>query len=103
MRVAIFLVALVVLLAVGGVATVLGAAGCDENLHPGTTRTTVCTHTGLDSGSNVAALLYFLAPSLLFLVALTVIPAARRRLMPAALAIAALSVVGYAIVLALIV
>ncbi len=88
------------LVAVGVVGMLASALGCDENLHPGTTRAELCTRAGLDNLLTLASLLYALAPLLLFLGLVAFIPAARRRPLLLAGGIAAVSAVGYSIFLA---
>ncbi len=89
-----------VLAALGWIGTGSAAAGCDENLHPGTTRTDVCRTLDLGGPKTV---LYLFGPLLLFAALLITIPVARRHIMVTAAAVAALSIVGYATVLALVV
>jgi hypothetical protein len=72
---------------VGWLGTVLGAAGCDENLHPDTTRTDVCNGTGLASSDRTGrAVLYASAPLMLFAGVLALLPVARRRVLATAVA-----------------
>ena len=67
--------AVVALAGLGLLATALGAAACDENLHPGTTRTEVCTKIGLDGPAyTLAAFLYAFGPTLVLVLLLALFP-----------------------------
>jgi hypothetical protein len=91
-----------VLAALGWIGTGLGAAACDENLEPGTTRGDVCKSTGLaGSAGNGKVILYLLGPLLLFVTLLGLVPLARRHIFVTGTAVAALTVAGYAVFLSL--
>ena len=88
---------------VGLFATLAGAAACDENLHPNTTRTDVCTRiigAGSD-GSSLMAFLYALGPALVLVLLLTLLPLARRHFIVTSCAITVAAVAAYVVVLSL--
>jgi hypothetical protein len=96
--------AVVGLTAIGWIGTVLGAAGCDENLRPGTTRADVCARTGLDSpGFGAMGLLYAFGPALVLVLLLAVLSPARRHVIGTACAIGAAAIASYAVVLSLVI
>jgi len=94
--------AVVALAGLGLLATALGAAACDENLHPGTTRTEVCTKIGLDGPAyTLAAFLYAFGPTLVLVLLLALFPLARRHFIATTCAITAAAIAGYIVVLRL--
>jgi hypothetical protein len=104
MRIAVVFAAyaVVALAGVGLFATMLGAAACSENLHPGTTRTEVCTKIGLDGpGYTPAAFLYAFGPALVFVLLLALLPLARRHFIATTCAITVAAIAGYIVVLRL--
>jgi hypothetical protein len=89
---------------VGLFATLVGAAACDENLHPHTTRTDVCTSiigAGGDGSSLITAFLYALGPALVLVLLLTLLPLARRHFIVTSCAITAAAIAAYVVVLRL--
>jgi len=105
MRIAVVFAAyaVVALAGVGLFATVLGAAACDENLHPDTTRTEVCTRIiGVGGGEfTITSFLYAFGPVLVLVLLLALLPPARRHFVATTCAITVAAIAGYAVVLSL--
>jgi len=105
MRIAVVFAAyaVVALAGVGLFATVLGAAACDENLHPDTTRTEVCTRiNGVGGGECTStSFLYAFGPVLVLVLLLALLPPARRHFVATTCAITVAAIAGYAVVLSL--
>ncbi len=105
MRIAVVFAAyaVVALAGVGLFATVLGAAACDENLHPDTTRTEVCTRIIRVGGGEftITSFLYAFGPVLVLVLLLALLPPARRHFVATTCAITVAAIAGYAVVLSL--
>jgi hypothetical protein len=99
------IVASVAIAAIGWIGLTLSAAGCTDNVRPGTTRADVCSTTGL-SGSSSSwswdALLYAFGPLLVFGALVKLLPVARRHVITTATVVAAVSIAAYAVVISLV-